>query len=521
MHVERWNNCIALIVAQLKTFQTVSVDWTVRFDHTDLANQLENCGLHRFESTTQVLYLDRPYELLFKGFSQTTRNQIRRAKRKGVIVSRATQEVDVARYYDLYKNINEQRGRETIFSKELLNELFKLTDDVILLTARIDNEVIGGGWYIRDGDSLFYFQGAMNYARKELFPYYAITDSAISLACNEAMKSFNMGGSAGIASLERFKSFWGTQKLPYWTFTWANPIWKTAGKVKKHVQILLPKSTQINSPMSSGTPWSERAKLGELEAVLDVNSPERVLLLMHGANLVAARKTLSLLRQRVDSTRVVLLDFGCGTGRMVRFFGKNGCDVLGLDVTIEMLRHAKKHGLPSTAWLSHFDGVSIPAKDQSIDIVWVCGVLKYTLFPPTAKCRHGNLEVGKTTAASVNGTANNVFVPTYFEVAREMYRVLKPGGIVANNEMWVDAQPDVFTRDFESAGFVTEQSAILRRYTGRLEKITEFHKSFRLAPWLVLSMARTCANLRFLWDNPSRAGNDFRDYLFIWRKPEA
>jgi len=120
MHAERLNNCISLIVAQLKTFQTVSFDWTVRFDHTDLANQLENCGLHRFESTTQVLYLDRPYELLFKAFSQTTRNQIRRAKRKVGVVSRATHELDVARYYDLYKKVNEQRGRETIFSKELL-----------------------------------------------------------------------------------------------------------------------------------------------------------------------------------------------------------------------------------------------------------------------------------------------------------------------------------------------------------------------------------------------------------------
>jgi hypothetical protein len=110
-------------------------------------------------------------------------------------------------------------------------------------------------------------------------------------------------------------------------------------------------------------------------------------------------------------------------------------------------------------------------------------------------------------------------VPTYFEVAREMHRVLKPGGIVAQCEMFVDEHPEVFTRDFERAGFVSERISIVRRYTGRLEKLCEWREAIRLPPVFVLSIAKTCANLRYWWDIPYNPGKDFRDYLFVWRKP--
>ena len=101
-----------------------------------------------------------------------------------------------------------------VYSQPLFDELFLLDKDVILLIAEVNGSIIAGGWFIRDGNSLFYWQCAMNYDFKRYYPYYAIVSRGIRIACNDAMKTFNMGASAGRPSLEEFKSFWGARKVP-------------------------------------------------------------------------------------------------------------------------------------------------------------------------------------------------------------------------------------------------------------------------------------------------------------------
>ena len=227
---------IPALVAQLKTFRTIAFDWNVRFDHGDLADRLEQCGLKRHEDSTQVLYLDRAYDAVFKGFSQTTRNKIRRAERKGVVVRRSTESCDVMTYYKLYRKLAGQRANwRTIYSESLFSALVSLTDDVIFLLTEIDKRVVSGGWFFRDGNSVIYWQGALDYEYKDYFPHYAVINHAIRLACQERMKSFNMGASLGITSLEQFKSFWGTRKVPCWWFVWQNPIWTSISKIRKAI----------------------------------------------------------------------------------------------------------------------------------------------------------------------------------------------------------------------------------------------------------------------------------------------
>ena len=197
---------------------------------------------------------------------------------------------------------------------------------------------------------------------------------------------------------------------------------------------------------TEGPSWAERATRGELTAVLSPDGSERRNVFLHTLSLYAARKALG--QRKIPG---VLLDFGCGTGRMLRFFAARGWSVIGTEITWQMLMEARRFGLPPSTAVLLTDGVAIPLSDASVDIIWVCGVLKYTLFAPGAVCRGGSRNA---TDASSAGDAP--FMPVYYEVAREMYRVLKPGGCVVNNEVYVDAEPEAFTRDFERNGFVTE-----------------------------------------------------------------
>jgi hypothetical protein len=231
---------ISELVRQLRTIRTVSFDWNVRFDHQDLAKELTDCGLESVEWTTHVLSLDHCYDVLFRNFHASTRNNIRRAERKGVVVRRATKYADLKAYYQIYETLFRERKWTDIYSLKFLEEVFKLSDDVLLLVAELRGTIIGGDWFVRDGSSLFGWQSAIDYKYKHHFPIYAIINYAIHLACAESMTSFNLGG-GNIPSLEKFKSFWGAQKVPIWGFLWKNPILSPARRTWSSVRRIVGK----------------------------------------------------------------------------------------------------------------------------------------------------------------------------------------------------------------------------------------------------------------------------------------
>lgn len=235
-----------------------------------------------------------------------------------------------------------------------------------------------------------------------------------------------------------------------------------------------------------GLSWAERARMGELNAVLSPIGTERRNRFLHSINMVGARAALEL-----GPRKGVLLDFGCGTGRFIRFFGGRGYYVVGTEITREMLLESQRFGLPARSAVLLTDGVSIPVRDQSLDMIWCCGVLRFSLF---------------------------VMNSVYQEIAKEMYRVLKPGGLVVNIEMYVDAPPEIFTRDFEHVGFETTDQRILQRYEGRIERLCQ---SRYLPLPLVICGAKLSALYRFWFDSVIRPTAGLRDYLFVWCKPRA
>lgn len=247
---------------------------------------------------------------------------------------------------------------------------------------------------------------------------------------------------------------------------------------------------------TEGPTWSQRASMGELNAVLSPLGTEHRNRFLHWIGVYAARSVVRMDRRRAKGQRT-LVDFGFGTGRFVRYFGSKGYRVIGTEITPEMVAEAKRIGVPEDAELHLSDGISIPAPDATVDVIWICGVLKYSLF------NHPHLE----------------FVlqddPTYPQIAREMYRVLKPGGIVANLEIFVDTDLEVLLPGFEDAGFVTRRAEVLQR-DGRLESMCQAH-------WLPLPLvdvaAQLCAAVRSRFDDAHRPVRGIRDYFIVWEKP--
>jgi SAM-dependent methyltransferase len=275
-------------------------------------------------------------------------------------------------------------------------------------------------------------------------------------------------------------------------------------------------SLNLSEFAHQGKSWAERASHDELSSVLYVNGSERVNLLMHGSTLAAAKAALAL-RRRPG----MLLDFGCGVGRMLRFFGARGWCVAGTEITAEMLAKARQIGVPERCQLHLTNGVSIPLPDESVDLIWVSGVLKYALLHPSSKSRGGTEpdHVGTRTDIVPSETSHEQpFIPVYENVAKEMYRVLKRGGFVINVEMWVDARPELFTAAFERVGFTTKRIAVLRRYEGWLERLCQWREWHAFPPAAVVAAGELIGRLRLYFDNPCRRGGGMRDYLFVWAK---
>jgi SAM-dependent methyltransferase len=231
-----------------------------------------------------------------------------------------------------------------------------------------------------------------------------------------------------------------------------------------------------------GASWSERARLGELDAVLTGTGNYRRNLFLHHTHLVAARYAAALV-SRTD--RVV--DFGCGTGRFMRFFAPRVRSVIGTELTREMAERAVALGLPANCTTVLTDGVTIPVVGSSVDLLWVCAVLRYSLNVPN---------------------------PKYEQIAHEMARVLRPGGWVVSLEMHVDQPASDFTNGFEVARFRTELFRILHWHDDKWARLVQ---SGRLPAALIPIVARRLASCH-LATRPT-TGTGLRDYLFVWRKP--
>jgi demethylmenaquinone methyltransferase/2-methoxy-6-polyprenyl-1,4-benzoquinol methylase len=73
-----------------------------------------------------------------------------------------------------------------------------------------------------------------------------------------------------------------------------------------------------------------------------------------------------------------VLDVGCGTGVLEqRLPAASGPQVVGLDLTEEMLRLAQRKGIPTLGSLCLGDAERLPFRDGSFDVVLSCYVVKY------------------------------------------------------------------------------------------------------------------------------------------------
>ena len=89
-------------------------------------------------------------------------------------------------------------------------------------------------------------------------------------------------------------------------------------------------------------------------------------------------------RVRCDSSRLRLLDIGCGAGLVEKFLRIPNADITGLDVSEQLLERARENA-PGCRF-THFDGQNIDDEDNSYHLVFAINVFHHIPIKTGCNC---------------------------------------------------------------------------------------------------------------------------------------
>ncbi len=155
-------------------------------------------GSHSSTAETSVVMLDLAAgaDPIFRGFSQTRRNELRRAERQGLVtVKEIETETELAELYEIHCDWNRRKGNQPE-PFEKMQAAAEMGDSRRIFIALAEGRVIAGSFY------RFYPGGVVEYAANFSLPEYhrlrpndLIGWHAIRWASAEGFSHFSMGGS--------------------------------------------------------------------------------------------------------------------------------------------------------------------------------------------------------------------------------------------------------------------------------------------------------------------------------------
>ncbi len=241
---------------------------------------------------------------------------------------------------------------------------------------------------------------------------------------------------------------------------------------------------ELENFQTTGPSWQERAEKYEgLNAVYSPNNIEQskwLFLISSGCLQYALR------RVQLSDT---VVDFGCGIGNHTQAIYLRAGKAIGFDITRGMIQRAQANYGHLPILFEQIDGVHLPIEDNSVDMIWVSAVLRYSLLVPN---------------------------PKHLQIVNEFSRILKPGGWVYNFEMYVDQPSTIFSKDFLNCGFSLLSIPIVHVYRSIFDKIAlgRFHGVFLRKWWAGFSILWSRSTVKEVQLERSR----LRDYFFEYQK---
>lgn len=167
---------------------------------------------------TIVINLQADEEALLARLKPKWRYNIRLAERKGVSVRVATSPEDVANWYRLYQVTGERDrfGIHTLDYYQQVWRLFSPRDEIRLLLAEREGELLAGIFVAHVARQAIYVYGASSNEQRHLMPNYALQWAALCWARQRGAHLYDLWGipdtdaeDEAMAGVYRFKAGWG------------------------------------------------------------------------------------------------------------------------------------------------------------------------------------------------------------------------------------------------------------------------------------------------------------------------
>jgi lipid II:glycine glycyltransferase (peptidoglycan interpeptide bridge formation enzyme) len=173
--------------------------------------------------STHIVALNPDFETLQKTFSRGQKSNLSQARRKQVTVRRAATGIDIDAYFSLYTETVKRWGETAgaIYSKELFVKLFAAKDPHIIFTlAEVEGRIAAGIIAFAWGSTIIYWHGA---ALQEYFKHYPnnlLHAELMAWGCANGYQVYDMGPSAGLEGVARFKESFGAQAQDFRSYRW-------------------------------------------------------------------------------------------------------------------------------------------------------------------------------------------------------------------------------------------------------------------------------------------------------------
>jgi CelD/BcsL family acetyltransferase involved in cellulose biosynthesis len=172
------------------------------------------------EDVTHLLDLTAGYESLVRGYSESTRRAVRKARAAGVTVERATREEDFRAYFEVYEDALRRwaESASNHYPWELFAAGFALGRTrpgvMELWLARLGERVVAGAWVFSWNGHVDYWHGATREEALPASPGHLLHDTILQDACARGARYYDFNPSGGHPGAARFKSGFGAQRRP-------------------------------------------------------------------------------------------------------------------------------------------------------------------------------------------------------------------------------------------------------------------------------------------------------------------